>query len=455
MNGQTQLPEVMFKILNKLDNEALFNASKVSVEWKKNVHGFLFYTMKKDPELKDKFEKFGWIMTDHDVQNCQCIEKNLCLFKLVENPPKSLTKVYDPYYDNMYESHWRIRSSAVSKSKLFIYEHWDCYMCKCNWSTSHIKMIDLSKDRPGRSEELDHRHAMDLKHVSLSAFDNTLVAVYCFDSTSCESDGVSTNQKVKLWNTKSGDYGYELNVLDHVEVDKSSKLNKDRPHTFGIVEIDLDLDRLVLHVEIHFKSQLHDVQTIIWRLNTNKPSTDDTCFVTRIRHSSDQLSKKALINAQFICRFSSTDDSKMIEVTNFDYPQNSKTTSSVDINAAEFLDHGKSSKLYVWNLNTESIKLYDISSGGLDCVFNFDLRTLTDRGGFHFLNFIVHHGKLILVRKFCEGQELQFFILTEDGVMIDGARVKMTSDISLERRDPFFVNEHGVVAVTKDDAWKF
>jgi len=456
MTGKNQPPEFMFKILNKLDRESLLNASKVSVEWKKNAHDLLSIPMNKNHELKEKLEKCGWIMGDHDVKNCDCIEKNMRMFKLVEDCPLSFKQVYDPYYDNLYEKYWSIDSSAVSKSKLFIYEHWDCYFCKCNWSTSHIKVIDLTKDpqNGGGSKELDHRHEMDLKHVSLDAHDNTLVAAYYFDSTSFDSSGISTKQKIKLWNTESGDYGYEFNFLEHVDVDKTDKSIK---YTAYLRKVGLDVDKLALNVEIKVDDKLHGVQTIIWRINTNNPSTDNTGFLAKISHSTDFPITKGLsvlMNAQYICRIFSTEESKKIEVTNYDQPQAISTHTTDDVFAPEFLDHGKSSKLYVYNMKTMSINLYDIANGGLHCVFNFDLNSLVDRGGDCFFNFIPHHGKLILIRKVCLAGEIQFFILTEDGQMIDGARVKLTRPIAFKVRSPFYFDVNGIVAITKEDAWK-
>ena len=42
---------------------------------------------------KDKLEKCGWTLSDHDMETCNCISLNLGLFKFIKNVPVSCRKI--------------------------------------------------------------------------------------------------------------------------------------------------------------------------------------------------------------------------------------------------------------------------------------------------------------------------------------------------------------------------
>ena len=83
--GVRKLPlEVLDKIFSSLDRESLIAASNVCVNWKKVIHDYTSTsTSSCDPDLQEKLKKCGWIMNEHDVEKCQCIELNTGLLKYI------------------------------------------------------------------------------------------------------------------------------------------------------------------------------------------------------------------------------------------------------------------------------------------------------------------------------------------------------------------------------------
>ena len=119
MAGLENLPLVVQDkfLLPLLDRKSIIAASNVCVTWKKFFHDFTSRRISNvDSVLRDKLVKCGWILSEHDVERCRCIELYTSFFKFIGNDPMSCRELHSqgdvstargpPFY-------------ALSQSKLF------------------------------------------------------------------------------------------------------------------------------------------------------------------------------------------------------------------------------------------------------------------------------------------------------------------------------------------------
>ena len=118
MAGLEDLPLVsQDNLFPRLDRESLISASNVCVSWRKTVHDFMSRRISNvDSDLRDKLEKCGWIMSEHDVERCSCIDLYSSLFKFIGNVPMSCRELISvPTYQLIH---------SLSKSKLFFFNYY-------------------------------------------------------------------------------------------------------------------------------------------------------------------------------------------------------------------------------------------------------------------------------------------------------------------------------------------
>ena len=86
---------VLDELFPRLDRESLIAASNVCVSWKKIVHDFTSRRISNvDFDLREKLEKCGWLMSEHDVESCRCIDLYTSLFKFIGNVPIIIIQAY-------------------------------------------------------------------------------------------------------------------------------------------------------------------------------------------------------------------------------------------------------------------------------------------------------------------------------------------------------------------------
>ena len=103
------------KIIEQKIVKYLCAASNVCVTWKKFFHDFTSRRISNvDSVLRDKLVKCGWILSEHDVERCRCIELYTSLFKFIGNVPMSCRKLLSETRSN----HGHMPLYAISQSKL-------------------------------------------------------------------------------------------------------------------------------------------------------------------------------------------------------------------------------------------------------------------------------------------------------------------------------------------------
>ena len=104
--------ELLNKIFSTLDRESLITASNVCVSWRRIIHDFTSPPSSSDAHFRDKLEKCGWNMNEHDIENCNCIELNKSLLKFIGNRSMSCRDLCQIKTDVNLENIYYARSNS-------------------------------------------------------------------------------------------------------------------------------------------------------------------------------------------------------------------------------------------------------------------------------------------------------------------------------------------------------
>jgi len=429
--------EILFVILSSLDWLSLKYASDVCVSWRRVVHD-ITNPSNCDSELHDKLEKCGWIMNEHDVERCKCIDLNLGLLKFIGNNSLSYKDVLhsaDPYHDVCY---------AMAKDKLFATRGWGDEVVQ-------VEVLHLTQDVKSGNLHLDmymenYEEKEFERRIKFCAFDNTLaiseahehlIDIYGedgFEGYDSESDysslvtgEIANLKKLHLWNLETLKYVSVLNITERVmtELDQGFKDEDENGIKIEIKDILLSKDKLGVHLRISSSQKFQDY-TQIWKIDTSNPSSENISYWTTIKH--DQTTdKKLLMNSKFLCTVAVVHSLVSSEVKLNIYRFDNLTEYSTKVLATmprktKFdikLEQGVSHKLAIFERQRRILHIYE-----LDNLARHITIRLTNNCKIQMSNFFM--GKIMLLKRNpSKKREFQFLIVTESGDVIDGNKIEL------------------------------
>ena len=455
--GVRKLPlEVLDKIFSSLDRESLIAASNVCVNWKKVIHDYTSTSTSScdpDPDLQEKLKKCGWIMNEHDVEKCQCIELNTGLLKYITSEFLSC-RVLSLNTDRLVSKNKPI---CISNNKL-------CYIdsktnCASLTENDSVSIIDLSRNSRAEIDLSEHINTVDFMGVmdeeevkAMCAHDKTLVIV-------C---GTPYYDSITVWNLETLQYVTELNILDQEKIIgiKDVSRNDVEVRFHGVA-----LDKGKLAVNIKFR-QIKDgrycivCQTLLWKLDTEDPSTESirywkTIVLDHIYSESEKYLLRMFMNSKLLVL---TIRKKLVV---FNLVNLSKVNSSIEIKE-EFsyrnrvltydimLEKEMSYKIAVFNKRRNHLTIYKIESNSYHFWLGIDLNHFIAKepSALSMTNFLM--GKVMLILN--SARHFQCIIVTEDGLVVEGNKQETRRNHPISK---FIVHADGIVALTsRYGVWK-
>jgi len=396
MSSFEELPLVAWEVLySHMDKESVLHASNVCVSWRKMIHA-LSFPSNCDSELQDKLEKCGWIMSEHDVTNCKCINLKMGLYKFIINVPGSYKKVCDDFgWDNL--------SFCVSKSRIY-YAH----------AMTGARSISIF--HPTNQEKLDTIN-MDFYLEEDCYF--PLIGLHSFDNTLVVLEDSSTIKKIHLWNLQKIEYVVELNISEKA---KSG-------YNFYIEQVKITKNKLLVMLRIDDDDELD--QFLIWNLDTEDPATSNLSHWTTIDHYDNGCDAEVYMNSKLFCFFSRPSyDKRELRIFRFDELPNFKTKAfddeedflSWDFDNQVKLQSGDSGRLAVYDEKFDKLRVYNLDNG-VDVEIQVDLSRIQKMFSCVILGFFMDN--IILVHLDHQENEFNFIIVTEVGDVVESNNQKI------------------------------
>jgi len=441
--GLENLPLVALEnLLPRLDRESLIAASKVCVSWKRIVHDFTsrHVTNDVDSDLRDKLVKCGWILSEHDVERCRCIELYTSLFKFIGNVPMSCRELhrfsdsdlYDLYDSDLY-------ALALSQSKLFFTAYDD------GGDKEVVKVLDFMKET--RMEQIEYPSKRN-DCLNGIVHDKTLAVLML-----AEQEPDDDMHIVCIWN-------HETLQLIHCLNENSFKtamgLTQEELHThkIDVSEIALAEDKLAVFLEIWVERKLISCQAQIWMLDTAEPSTAniriwktieyDDAF-GRYRYPISIDVHAMVMNSKLLCLaiMQRMENKLVLDFLLFDdlsrHTDLVYETDDFDL----VIDDEGSKRVSVLDKQRFILKVYKFDgANGSTCVRIVNLSKYAKDSGVLRLNRFMM-GKAVLIH--CSDGKFKCILVNEDGDVIEG-----TNQLLKYPHREFFVNTNEIVALTSD-----
>jgi len=461
--------EVLKKIVSELDRDSILAATNVCISWKIKFHDVMTPT-NCDQHMKDKLEKCGWIMSEHNVEHCKCIELRLGLYKYIGNISMSCKEKYedmketeDPYYGMDY---------GLSKSKLCIVSNADD-----DYSRT-MSVNDLVHDKSEAIElemYLEEHRAFD-RGIGVYAYGNTLAVLESYhehilffvfgrEYDNEEKMKIANTKKVHLWNLNSLDHVFEFSITDHAKDYFMEDYNPDDEFNFEITvgSISMSVDKLAVNLTIAYqernstgefgrKDSIDHIQ--IWKIDTSDPSNENISYLTTIE--SDMV-KRVHLNSKFLCTTHGTyfsNEKFELGIYNLDDLDDVDYSSKVFGKATCIKDPekyyhimlypGDSNKIAVVNKRSKILKIYKLD-GEEKILVQLSEMIADESLKFQAANFIM--GKIVLL--WANDREFKFLIVTEDGHVIDGNKQEFRHFV--DKRAVFHVEVDGMLVIADTD----
>jgi len=427
MEGLEDLPLVaQDNLFLRLDRESLMATSNVCVSWKKTVHDFTSRRISNvDSDLRDKLEKCGWIMSEHDVERCSCIDLYSSLFKLIGNVPMSCRELFSVPVEQLIYS--------ISKSKLFFFNY-------------GFQVFDLMQETMEPIEPWKELWR-DTVIKAMHSHDKTLALIACDYKEDAEAV-------------------YEVYILNHETLQFVQLLNENsfkvamgltqeefHTHDIYVSKIALAEDKLAVMLWIEMESS-NSCQTQIWKLDTADPSTANIRYWKTIEHDLDMLDGMnsimdftMVMNSKLLCLAMPGHEKLVLDVLLFD--DFSRQTVTVfeenedkEENVYDFgivIEDNCSKRVSVFDDESLILKVYEFDAANFSCL-EVNLSQYAKESGVIQLNRFMMGKVMLLLRS--DGK-FKCILVTEDGAVVEGVDQQLQNEIHA-----FHVNADGIVAVT-------
>jgi len=452
------LPHVAVdSVLSKLDRESLIAASNVCLTWKSIIHDLTYRLFVKstpsncDSDLKDKLEKCGWIMRDHDQEKCNCIELNTGLFKFIGNGSLSSKDIYEG---------WCGLDFSISNTKLCIIENREF--------SESVSVIDMIQDQSDMVElrRLEQGVGLEREVVSF-ALGNTLAVMEFYQNDDYGLDYERSIMRIlHLWNLNTMEHVLEFSITEQAIHDSwDDYLDVHFEFEIDVNGISMAEDKLAVHLTIEPQNR-NMYHTQLWEIDTSNPFDENISYCTTIKHERtrhEELMGKNYMNSKFLC-IVSTDyepddteyklniynfeslsyDTKVIGVEDRTLPQPSeRQRNPFDI----VLEPGTSSKIAVLDKRCNTLNIHKLDG---DEKIQVELTNIPVDVSVRLevANFIM--GNIVCL--FVKENEFQFIIVTDHGEVIDGKKQKMSHYV--DKYSGYRVGIDGMLVIsdTSDDS---
>jgi len=418
-------------LLPRLDRESLKAASNVCVSWKKIVHDFTSRRISNvDSDLRDKLEKCGWIMSEHDVERCSCIELNSSLFKFIGNVPLSCRELFSTsanfYMQPIY---------ALSKSKLFFSNDFNV-----------VKVFDLKQKTMEPTEPWKGLWRCT-KIEAMHSHDKTLALI--------EGDHY-TLKKICILNHETSQFVHCLNENSFKRA--MGLTQKDVYVGVRVLKIAMAEDKLAVLLVIEHGGSV-SCQTQIWKLDTADPSTTNIRYWKTIEHDLNidtstymfkcNMNSKLLMNSKLFCFANINLEQKKLVLNVLLFDDRSRQTVTVfeDVKGFSSIDHlfdviiddRCSKRVSVFDKTSFILRVFDFDAADVRCLEVNLSQYGKDSDGMLLKRFMM--GKVMLLLR--SDGKFKCILVTEDGVVIEGIEQQLQNEIHA-----FHVNADGIVAVT-------
>jgi len=430
MSSFEDLPHVVWKVIySYMDRESVLRASNVCVSWRKMIHD-LSSPSNCDSELKVKLEKCGWIMSEHDVEKCSCINLNMGLYKFIKNVPLSFEKVCEA---TVLQNDLRF---CVSESRL-------CYAMN---DAKSISILHLTTQEESETINMDLYMEEDgvLSHYNaLQSIDNTLVIL------ENSNDLRSKKKKVHLWNLIKAEYVAEINVSEIVKIG----------YNFEIEHVKLTKNKLLVKLHIYNDDGDSLGQFLIWNLDTEDPSTSNLTHWRTVDQNRGfrDYAVKVYMNSKLFCYIDK--EHHQLRIFYFDDLPNFKTKAlneKEDGWAWDFLDvkleSGDSGRLAIYDGMLKKLRVYNLDNDNVDVEIQVDfssIRYMTSTilmSGFFMDNLIFVNLDQKERGWWYRGNELNFIIVTKMGDVVECNKHMIMHTVN---KDAFFyVDNFGLMMET-------
>jgi len=424
--------ELLNKIFSKLGRESLLAASNVCVSWRRVIHNYTSPPSNMDSDLQEKLEKCGWIMSEHDIEKCKCIELNTSLLKFIGNRELSfrvLCQLESELNDDIL--------FGRSGSKL-------CFISK---SGESISVLDATKEKAvkvnqwnwgGFSDlnviERDPRKKKDILKRQLYIKDNTLMLVDAY-----LQPFVFIVIRVHMWNLNTLQYVTELDYHDEDKfvgltseeyaVLASSSVNA----TVVRVEPAFGANELALNIMFSI-GDLTKYQTQIWKFDPAAPSSEEITYLSTIEQDFEypdyEQVYSMIINSKLLCIaiHSTIEDNVVLYVYSRDDPNHHTTmiameeTPENEIPSCVLIFESEvSNKIACLDEKNNILQVYKFDDVSSLC-FKIDLNQFVANNPRKLSHMVFLMGKLVIVIPTAIGGQFQCIIVKEDGEVIEGKK---------------------------------
>jgi len=375
-----------------------------------------------DSELQVKLEKFGWIMSEHDVERCACINLDyLGMYKFIKNVPVS----YKKHTCETIPGQSNLRF-CMSKSRL-------CYAMNDARSISIIHLTTQEKlETINMDLYMEEDGAFPLDNA-LQSIDNTLVFL--------ENDLCTGLKKIHLWNLKKAEYVTELNVLGKVKIGN----NFDVANVRSIFDIDhVNLAKNKLLVMLHIFDDDRVCQFLMWNLDTEDPSTSNLTHSISFEHYYHYYDvEKVYINSKFFCYTSTSHYGGLeLRIFHFDDLPKFKTKALNEKYGWEAwncfevqLESEDSGRLAIYDKISKKARVYNLDNYDVNVEFQVDFSSIQNKISSTILMSGFFMDNIIFVNIDYEENELNFIIVTEMGDVVEGKKQNIKHSVN---EDAFF-----------------
>jgi len=417
-------------LLPRLDRESLIAASKVCVSWKKIVHDFTSRRISNvNFDLKEKLAKCGWIMNEHDVERCSCIDLNSSLFKFIGNVPLSCRDLF-----NTPKRFSRKPIFALSKSKLFFSDDYNV-----------VEVFDLKQETMEPIELWKGRDIEEIKAMHLH--DKTLALI--------EFDWFAP-PRIYILNHETSQFVQRLNE-NSFKVAMGLTQEEFRTHKIFVFKIALAEDKLavLLRIRIGFLFESVSYQTQIWKLYTAEPSTANIQFwkTISIDHDIDEDDDsftQLFMNSKLLCLaiYNRRLKKLVLDVLLFDDLSRQTITVFEDIvNGWDaVIEDNCSQRVSVFENKSFILKIYEFDGANVSCLEVNLSQYAKDSRVMRLNRFMM--GKVMLFL-YSDGI-FQCILVTEDGAVVEGTNQQLKYPHlvhPLQRPHQLHVSADGIVAV--------
>lgn len=426
--------EILDKIFSKLDKNSIKAASTVCVSWRKIVHDFTSpYNC--DTALKDKLEKCGWNISEHDVENCKCIELKSDLFKFIGNV---FLPCKEPFLQNSLKRDFS--RCTVSKNKIFMSKR------------DRISVMDLALEKAElTSLPIKSKSGVGKVNSAIHVQDRTLVTCMVdYKGYRVLGDDLKSLEIV-IFNLATLKTVSDSSIIDtKMLIGFTHEFVRAR---FSVVATALAKDKLAVNLKIMTETSVC-YQTLLWRLDTEDPSMENIRHWKTLVHdliaNDEEYKFKMVMNSKLlsIAVEFCTHYKVMLNVFHFEnlecqtttvIPEYHKGVCEYDI----MIESGFSSKIAVFDkkINIVTVYKFDTASDNSCSYLEIDLNSISKNVGLEFwslTNFVMGKLILILVSDFT----VQCILVSEDGYVIEGNKQKIH-----DRAVFFHVDAIGIVAL--------